>query len=192
MILKKDVDIILASSSPRRQELLKLITHSFRIISSDIDETLPDDIYVENCAEYLAEKKAMEVYKKEKNSLIIGCDTVVVINNEILGKPKDKNDAYEMLNKLSGKTHLVITGCCIIYKNDKRLFKQITKVEMVNLTVSEIEEYILSKEPFGKAGGYAIQGKGALFIKGINGDFYNVMGLPVSRLNRELKDIIGK
>lgn len=190
MLLKKNIDIILASSSPRRHELLKLITDDFKVISSDINETFPDNIDAEDCAEYLAEKKAIKVYKKERDSLIIGCDTVVIINNEVLGKPKDRKNAFEMLSKLSGQTHSVITGCCIIYNGDRRSFKEITQVEVISLKNDEIEEYILSGEPFGKAGAYAIQGKGALLIKGINGDFYNVMGLPVSRLSRELKHII--
>lgn len=190
MLLKNNVNIVLASSSPRRHELLKLITDDFKVISSDVDETIPNDIYIEDCAEYLAKKKVLEVYKEEKDSLIIGCDTVVIIDNEVMGKPKNREEAFKMLSKLSGKSHYVITGCCIIYKKEKKVFKEITQVDVINLTDDEIREYIQSGEPFGKAGAYAIQGKGALLVKGITGDFYNVMGLPVSRLNRELKYII--
>lgn len=181
--------IILASGSPRRKELLKLIFNDFEIRSADIYETIPDSLKNENAAEFLACLKAKSI-KANNDEMIIGCDTIVLADNKILGKPKDIQHCREMLNMLSGKTHLVCTGVCIIYNSIEMSFTEQTKVTFHNLTESEIENYIKTKEPMDKAGGYGIQGKGALLVKSISGDYFNVVGLPVSRLYQELKKIL--
>lgn len=181
-----DINIILASSSKRRIELLKIITDNFKVIPSNIDETVPNNIESFKIAEYLAEKKALKVNKNQKNDLVLGCDTIVIIDNKVLGKPSNRQDAYSMLKTLSGRIHNVVTGCCIIYNGYRKIFHETTKVEFYNLTDDEIDKYILSEEPFDKAGSYAIQGKGALLIKKIDGDYYNVVGLPISRINKEI------
>ncbi len=179
--------IILASASPRRKELLGLITEEFEVMPSDADETLPDDISSDMAAEYLAAVKAKSV--SVDDAVVIGCDTVVVIDDKILGKPKDRNDCFEMLRALSGRKHYVYTGVCILYNNKTVSFTEKTEVEFHDLSDAEIEAYMDSGEPFDKAGGYGIQGKGSLLVKGICGDYFNVVGLPVSALNRKLKEI---
>ncbi len=179
------MNIILASASPRRKELLKLIIDEFEVRPSHVDETLPTNISCENAAEFLACAKA-ECVKAADGEIVIGCDTVVVFENKILGKPKNYEDCRDMLSTLSGNAHFVYTGICIISGDKKYSFTEKTRVEFNSLTDEEIESYIATGEPFDKAGGYGIQGKGALLVKSIQGDYFNVVGLPISRLNREL------
>lgn len=181
------MDIILASASPRRKQLLSLIYDDFRIIVSDIRELVPRDLTVEKCPEYLACKKAESVSRGREKSLVIGCDTSVVIDGKILNKPRSTSDARTMMQLLSGRSHKVITGCCLYYMGKFHSFSEITEVEFYPLTEQDIETYVNSTEPYDKAGGYGIQNKGALFIKGIKGDYYNVVGLPVARLKREIE-----
>ncbi len=182
--------IVLASASPRRRELMKLITENFTVCSVDADETLPEDISAEKAAEYLARIKAEGASACIADCIIIGCDTTVVADNSVLGKPRDKEECRIFMNTLSGKTHTVITGCAIVSKEKTTSFSVATDVTFRKLSNEEIEEYISSDEPYDKAGGYGIQGKGALLIEKINGDYFNVVGLPVSRLNIELKAFI--
>lgn len=185
--------IILASASPRRRELMKLITEDFTAISVDADESLPDDIGIKGicgAAEYLARVKAEKARELFPDDIVIGCDTIVVCQNKILGKPKNREQAREYLHMLSGSVHAVYTGCCIKCGDRSLCFDEGTDVFFDKLTDEEIEDYISTDEPYDKAGGYGIQGRGALFVHKINGDFFNVMGLPVSRLNRELKKFI--
>ncbi len=182
--------IILASASPRRQELLKLITEAFIVVPSDIDESVPDDVLTEKSPEYLATQKAKHIYNNgHQNDIVIGCDTGVFIDGKMLGKPNDKADAKEMLKMLSGRKHKVITGCCICKNGSVNSFSQATEVEFYNLCEKEIDEYIATGEPMDKAGSYGIQGKGALLVKSFIGDYFNVVGLPVARLNKELKEM---
>lgn len=178
----EDTRVILASASPRRQELLKLIFDSFEVIPSDVEENLPSGMAVELAPEYFAKEKCRAVYKNNTDALVIGCDTGVFIDGKMLGKPHSIEQAFEMLNMLSGRTHEVITGCCIKYADKEISFSSITKVKFKKLTYEETESYINSKEPLDKAGAYGIQGKGALFIEEICGDYYSVMGLPVNKL----------
>ena len=187
---EKIPEIILASASPRRQELLKYIVPEFSIIPADIDETLPDDIPAEEAAEFLAVKKAKHISEKNPAGIVIGSDTVVVIDGEILGKPKDTADAERMLRKLSGKTHSVITGVCISCGNFSDSFSCRTFVKFFPLTDEEIHGYIATGEPMDKAGAYGIQGKGCLLAESIDGDFFNVVGLPASLLKRHLEKFI--
>ncbi len=183
------MSIILASSSPRRKELMKLIFSEFVIRPSDITEIVPQDIDCEHTAEYLASKKANSIIRNP-DDLVIGCDTVVAAENRILGKPSSHEECREMLRQLSGKTHSVYTGVSIIVNDAEVSFTEKTYVTFWEISDDEIEKYIITGEPFDKAGGYGIQGKGALFVKSIKGDYFNVVGLPVSRLNFELKKIM--
>ncbi len=180
--------IILASASPRRQELLKKITEDFLCVPADIEENYPTDIDILRVPEYLALKKAEHIAKTHTDSIIIGSDTGVFSEGEILGKPENKDDAYKMLKNLSGKTHSVITGCALVKGDKKITFSCETKVTFYELTDSEINNYISTGECDDKAGAYGIQGYGALLIKEIKGDYFNVVGLPVAKLYRELKE----
>lgn len=182
-------NIILASASPRRRELLSIITDDFKVIPSDAEETVPDNIKTEKAAEYLAKIKAKAVAEKYPFDIVIGSDTCVVAEGKILGKPKDKDDARQMMQMLSNKTHKVITGCAIVKDSEITSFSTETLVEFYPLSEEQIEEYISSSEPYDKAGGYGIQGKASLFVKGIKGDYFNVVGLPVAELNLKLKSI---
>lgn len=180
--------VILASASPRRQELLKLIFEDFVVKPADIDETVRKSIELEQYPEYLALKKSRHIAEKNSvDNVVIGCDTGVFIDNMMLGKPKDAEHAKEMLKLLSGRTHKVITGCSVFYKGQNICFSETTEVEFFRLTDKEIDEYIATGEPMDKAGAYGIQGKGALLVKKINGDYYNVMGLPIGALKQKLK-----
>lgn len=183
------VKIILASSSPRRRELLKLITENFESISTDVDETLPENTDPLKASEYLSLIKAKAVEYSSEN-IVIGCDTTVIIDNKILGKPNNSNQCREYLEMLSGRNHKVVTACSIVCGDNIRTFSEVTEVTFRTLLNEDIEWYISTGEPFDKAGGYGIQGKGSLLIERINGDYFNVVGLPVSRLNQELKMFI--
>lgn len=180
--------IILASASPRRRELLKLIFEEFEVIPAYIDETVRKSIELEQYPEYLALKKSRHIAEKRPVSdVVIGCDTGVFIDNMMLGKPENEEQALEMLRLLSGRTHRVITGCSVFYKGQNVSFSEVTEVEFYRLSESDIKEYIATGEPMDKAGAYGIQGKGALLVKRINGDYYNVVGLPVGELKQKLK-----
>ncbi|MEO6837263.1 MAG: Maf family protein [Ginsengibacter sp.] len=185
--------IILASGSPRRKQLLELAEIPFEIVVSEIDESYPDELSAGEVAMHIAFNKAIAVQKKitSGNSdnvyTIIGADTVVVLEKEIIGKPSDRKNAIAILTKLSGKIHKVITGVCILSGLNKNAFAEETEVEFHKLSISQIEYYVDHYKPYDKAGAYAIQEWiGAVGIKSIKGDFYNVMGLPVSKVVREL------
>ena len=179
--------LVLASASPRRKELLKNITDDFDIIVSDFDEALPDNIAPMEIAEYFATKKALDVFEKDKNNIVIGSDTVIVFNNKIYGKPSTKEEAKNMLLDFSNNTHFVVTGVCVVCNKNTISFSSINEVSFYNLSEKEIDDYLSIDEYKDKAGSYAIQGKGGLFIKKINGDYNSIVGLPVSQLNRILK-----
>lgn len=182
--------IILASGSPRRRELMHYITDDFDVCTSNAEEILPKDIDPYKAPEFLSSQKAAAIAAENPNDIVIGCDTVVILDGKIMGKPKDVDDAYDMLSSLSNRKHDVVTGCTIMFKDRKCSFLEKTGVVFYDISDDEIKEYISTKEPFDKAGGYGIQGKAALFIKGIEGDYYNVMGLPISALYRKLNEII--
>ncbi len=180
--------VVLASASPRRKELIKLIFEDFEVLPAECDETLPEGISPKDAVEYLSEIKNEATRKLlSKEALVISADTVVAIDGEILGKPVDKDDARRMISLLSGKTHAVYTGVTICDGERKVTFSEKTDVTFYHLSEKEIENYISTSEPYDKAGGYGIQGKAGLLVEKINGDYYNVVGLPVARLNRELK-----
>ena len=174
--------LVLASKSPRRQELLKYITDEFIIKTAEVDETLPEGISPAEAVLYLSKIKA-EPFRND-NDTVIGADTVVAIDNIILGKPKDENDAKDMLKHLSGRVHSVFTGVTIINKSKEKSFFVETKVKFYKLSDEMINSYIKTGEPFDKAGAYGIQGYGCLLVEKIDGDYFNVVGLPVSQLNQ--------
>ena len=179
--------IILASKSPRRQELLKYITEDFTVKTAEVDEALPDGISPKEAVLYLSKIKAVPF--ENENGIIIGADTVVAIDGVILGKPDGKSDAKAMLRLLSGKTHSVFTGVTVIKNKEYHSFAVETKVTFFELSDSEIEAYVNTLEPLDKAGAYGIQGYGSLLVEKIDGDYFNVVGLPVSKLNRLLSVI---
>ena len=184
--------VILASKSPRRKELLAHIIKDFDIEPAEGDEvqvgSSPEEI-VQN----LAKAKATEIYNKnynDNNILVIGSDTIVVCDGEILGKPKDRDDAFRMLSMLSGRTHQVMTGVCLKGRDIEKVFYEVTDVTFYKLSSQEIERYISSGDSFDKAGSYGIQGDFSIHVKGIIGDYNNVVGLPVARIYQELKGLI--
>ncbi len=179
--------IVLASNSPRRKQLMRLISQSFIIDPADIEESHAENIPLDRMPEFLALQKAQQVQKKHPDDIVIGCDTGVFINNMMIGKPSSDKTAFEILKMLSGKTHRVITGCAIIKGDITLRFSQTTEVEFYPLTEEEMEAYVATGEPGDKAGAYGIQGKGALLVKEIRGDYYNVVGLPVALLSRKLR-----
>lgn len=181
--------IILASASPRRKELLKKIGLEFKVDISRYREDATLELSPKKLAEFLSLQKAKDVAKRHKNAIIVSADTLVVLKNEILGKPRTAIEAKKMLGKLSGKTHLVITGFTIIdTKTNRTVTKSVeTKVYFRKLTVKEIDDYVATKEPLDKAGAYGIQEKARAFVEKIEGDFFNVVGLPIKSLIRELK-----
>ena len=179
--------IILASASPRRKELLSMIYSDFEVCVSEVEEIVPPDILPLSSPEYLARLKAEDVAKSYPDCLVIGADTSVFVGDKILGKPKNRNDAFNMLSMLSGNVHKVVTGCAIVKGDRAESFSVTTEVEFYKLTDSQIWDYIDSGDPFDKAGGYGIQTDGVFFVKSINGDYNNVVGLPVAELYRQIK-----
>lgn len=185
--------IILASASERRQELLSRLVDDFTIIISDFDETkVKKTSTVSQYVQEIALGKAKDVLKKiQEPSIIIAADTVVALGEEILGKPKDKADAYNMLSKLSDNTHEVYTGIVLINSESGKIMKDSVKTDVVfsKLTDKHINDYIDSGDPLDKAGAYGIQGKAGIFVKKINGCYYNVVGLPLNKLNEMIENI---
>ncbi|KXS36683.1 MULTISPECIES: Maf family protein [unclassified Candidatus Frackibacter] len=176
--------IVLASASPRRQELLEQIGVDFVTIPSNIDEGQIRIKSPTKLARHLALSKAKNVAKRVGNSLVIGADTIVVYEDEVLGKPNSKDEAFTMLSKLSGKEHQVITGLAVIDTNtlNQKVIYEVTEVTMRQFTNQEISDYIATGEPMDKAGAYAIQERGAIFVDKITGSFSNVVGLPLTKL----------
>lgn len=184
------IKYLLASQSPRRAELMRYIADDFEILPSDCDETVPDGIEPEEIPELLAARKALSVSRLKKDRLVIGCDTVVIIDGVILGKPHTPDRAISMLKTLSGRTHTVVSGVCICYKGKTMSFSQKTLVSFYELSEEEIRDYVQSCKPLDKAGAYGIQDKGGLFVREISGDYYNIVGLPVARLKREIDKLV--
>lgn len=182
--------IILASQSPRRKQLLEWAEVPFEVISSDADESFPGDLHIRDAPVFIARKKALAVQQKvnDDKKIIVAADTVVVLKNKIIGKPADKKHATEILQSLSGEKHEVITGVVLLKGKKEISFSDSTEVIFHPLTNEQIAFYIDKYKPYDKAGAYAIQEWiGVVGIKSINGDFYTVMGLPVSRVVQQLK-----
>lgn len=188
--------VILASASPRRRELLAQIGMDFKVIISEADENISEPA-PEQLVMKLSDIKAMAVYEEhgieDEATIILGADTVVAFDGKVLGKPKDTQQAKEMLSMLSDNTHQVFTGVTILYKKQGGLksetFYDKTTVYTYPISDKEIDEYIMTGEPMDKAGSYGIQGIGAKFIKKIDGDYNNVVGLPVSKIYQKIKEI---
>lgn len=183
-------DIILASASPRRSELMTLAGFRFDVICADIDEIVPEKALPQEVVMSLALQKAQAVAKDHRKSAVVGSDTVVALDGKILGKPHSEKEAAEMLRSLSGRIHKVFTGVAIVCGDKVTSFFDETEVEFYPLTDEEISDYVATGEPMDKAGAYGIQGRGAVLVKRINGDYFNVMGLPISKVYRELKDCV--
>ena len=184
--------MILASGSPRRKELIKYISENVEIIPSNVDETVRVKLLPQDIPAHLALRKATDIAEKYKDALVIGCDTSVLLDGEVLGKPKDKEDAKSMLKFLSGKTQSVITGCALVYGDRFEVFSEESFVTFYELSDKEIDEYLSRDEYVDKAGAYAIQGYGMMFVKEIKGDYPNIVGLPVARLKREIDKFLDK
>ena len=215
-----NIKLVLASNSPRRQQILKQVGIKFIVDPAAIDEDLTLDLPPRKLVEYLSKQKALEVAKRHKNKIILAADTIVVCNNEIIGKPKNKADAKRILKLLSGKVHQVITGYTIIKPKTNEISPSLRSIEMTEskdvistlsevegersqfqiitnsviskvyfktLTDQEIDDYIATGEPMDKAGAYGIQGRGILLIKKISGDYFNIVGLPISEIYLYLK-----
>lgn len=176
--------MILASKSPRRFELLKEMGYEFKVKVSDVDENI-DETDPVALVEKLSLMKAKAVF--EENEFIIASDTIVVLDNKIYGKPKNEENAFEMIKKLSGRTHNVISGLCVIYNKKIVVTHDITEVSFKEIQDGEIIQYIETREPMDKAGAYAIQGIGKKFVKSIKGSYNNVIGLPTEKLTEILK-----
>ena len=186
--------IILASQSPRRKQLLQWAEIPFEVIVQFTDESFPDDMAIEEVPVYIAKNKAEKVKRSlditNRQIPILAADTIVVLDKKIIGKPKDRNEAIDILASLSGNKHKVITGVVILSEQYLISFEDTTEVVFHQLAKNEIEFYVDKYKPYDKAGAYAIQEWiGVVGIKSINGDFYNVMGLPVSRVVRELNKL---
>lgn len=180
--------IILASQSPRRKQLLEWAEVPFEIIVKETDESYPDGLGMEDIAVHIARNKALTIQQQTITSRpIVAADTIVVLDEQVIGKPKDRADAIAILTALAGKQHRVITGVVILYENKEIAFADTTEVDFHPLTAEQIIFYVDKYKPYDKAGAYAIQEWiGVVGIKSVSGDFYNVMGLPVSRVVQEL------
>ena len=179
--------LILASGSPRRKELLSYLNIPFEIIVADINEKIDYSKPLRTEIEKLSFEKANAVFKDHEDAIVIGSDTIVSINGKVLGKPKSKEEAIDMLHILQDNVHEVITAVSIISKEKRDTFSRVTKVRFKPMSDEEIVSYVDTKEPLDKAGAYGIQGHGAKYVDSIEGDYYTVMGLPVSELYNHLK-----
>jgi septum formation protein len=186
--------IILASNSPRRKDLLELIDLPFKVISSSVHEDFNIELKPIEFVKHYAKLKALDIAQKYPDHLVIGADTIVVLDDEIIGKPVDENDSKSMLRKLSGRTHTVITGVSLVWqeKNIADIFSEKTDVTFQNLTAEQIKYYVDNYRPFDKAGSYGIQDWFAVCVKKIGGCFYNVMGMPLSTFYNHLTKIINE
>ena len=183
--------MILASGSPRRKELISLLPWTFEVVTKEVDETFKATLSVKENVQALALKKARAVAKMHPERIVIGADTMVCLGEEYMGKPENEEAAVSMLQKLSCKKHCVISGVAIVClsRNIQVTFTEKTYVKMGELTEEEIRQYVQSQEPMDKCGSYAIQGLGAKYIEGIEGDYFNVVGLPIHHLYEEMKKI---
>lgn len=182
------MNLILASSSPRRYELLQTLNIPFTTYSPNVDETISEKLNPEEIVLTLSKRKAQAVLSVYPNDLILSADTIVTLDEKILGKPTTEEEAKNMLLQLSGNIHSVYTGVTLLDSKEETSFIVKTDVEFWPLTIDEINWYIATGEPFDKAGGYGIQGKGGLFVKSIKGDYFSVVGLPISYISRILRE----
>ena len=186
-----EMKTILASKSPRRVEILKNIGAEFEIIPANADESIEDGVKPSDAVMEISKRKALCILEKHRDDFIISADTVVTIDGEIIGKPRDDDHAYSILRKLSGRSHQVLTGFTLSTKEKTYCGYVSTEVSFRELTDEEIYRYIKSGEPKDKAGAYGIQEKGSVFVTGIKGDYFNVMGLPICEINSISKEEFG-
>ena len=180
---------ILASKSPRRKELLKLLDIDFTIKASDICEDLKEGLSNEEIVMDLAFQKAEDILTRNPNSIVLGFDTLVILDGVPLGKPTDRLEAFRMIQSLSGRKHRVLTGCAILGKEIEDIFYDFADVYFNEMSEEEINEYLDTDEPYDKAGAYGIQGYGARYIQKIEGDYYSVMGVPLQKIYKKLRDL---
>lgn len=184
------LDIQLASKSPRRRDLLEKAGFKVKIVSSHVEEVYPETLAVDTVAEYLAELKMQGVENKHKEHVYLTSDTIVALDNEVIGKPVDREDAINTLLKLSGSVHKVISGVCIWYQNRQYLFSDTTYVEFEQLPLQLIKDYVDNDKPFDKAGSYGIQDSiGVIGVRKLIGSYHNVMGLPVNKVVQVMKEL---
>ena len=181
-------EIILASASPRRKELLSTAGIEFTVKVADVEEKIDDGLTPAEVVRSLALQKAQAVADKNPEAIVIGADTIVVLDDVILGKPQSEENAVEMLTSLSGRCHTVYTGVALIKGDKVRNFCEATQVEFYDLTKEDFDAYVATKDCMDKAGAYGIQTNGCVLIRKIDGDYFNVVGLPVSKVYRELRD----
>lgn len=187
---KQNLPIILASKSPRRQELLKLMDLDFKVVLKEVDESYPEGLSPAQIAVHIAEKKAKAFMENDNNSIVITADTIVAYKDEILGKPIDEQDAVKMLTKLSGTNHQVFTGVSLTYKDQILSFYDVTEVFFRPLTQEQIQYYVANYNPLDKAGAYGVQDWiGLVAVEKIEGSYTNVMGLPTEKLYQALAAI---
>ena len=179
--------LLLASASPRRRELLTLAGVDFTVCVSNADESVPAGTPPAQAAMLTAEKKARAVAQSHPEDAVLGADTIVVDGDAVLGKPHSPGEAKAMLRELSGKTHAVITGVCIVKDGQAETFYHESKVTFYPLSDAEIDAYVATGEPMDKAGAYGIQGRGCTLVERIEGDYFNIVGLPVAEVVRRLK-----
>lgn len=187
---KMNSRLILASASPRRKQLMPLIAESFEIMVSGAEEIAPAKMPNRERPQFFAKLKAESIFDHNPDSIVIGCDTAVFLDDAMLGKPKGREEAFDMLEKLSGRSHDVISGVCIISQEKRIAFSAVSTVNFRNLSYEEITEYIDSGEPFDKAGGYGIQGAACAFVSHVTGGCYNVIGFPVFEIKEELGNFL--
>ena len=181
------MSLILASASPRRSELLAVLVPQFEVVPSGADETIDGTPSPTGRVMQLAQRKAQDVFSTHPRDVVVGADTLVFLDGAPLGKPKDREDAAAMLRSLSGRVHEVVTGVCVLWPGGSRIFSETSRVEFLPLSEETIDRYIRSGEPMDKAGGYAIQGLAAEFVKKLDGNLSNVVGLPIPPLAGALK-----
>ena len=184
--------LILASASPRRRELLQDLSYPFDIVTANCEEYVDHSLPIASAIEQIACRKALTVWEQHPEAVVLGADTMVCYENQAMGKPENRKDAYRMLKQLSGKTHTVVSGVASVWKGKAELFHEETSVTFYELDEELLNRYLDSSEPYDKAGAYGIQGMGKLFVRELHGDYFNVMGLPIAAVYRHLKAYLEK
>lgn len=190
MVLTTEKELLLASASPSRKMLLERAGLAFKVLVSGVDEAVPNDFTPAQTVECLAQRKGEAVFALRPDCAVIAADSVVVIDNMILGKPKDDDDAKATLRRLSGRTHEIYTGVCLLADGKKEVFHNVTQVQFYPLSDEEIAEYVAMGESRGRAGSYGIEGLGVTLVQSIVGDYSNIVGLPVAETLRRLKAML--
>lgn len=187
--MENQVKFILASNSPRRQELIHFLGIDFNVDASDIEEIIDESLSNEDVVMSLAFQKAYDVSTRYTDEYVLGFDTLVILDGKPIGKPNNRDEAFAMLKAISGRKHVVLTGVAIVRGDYKDLFYDHAEVIFNDMTDEEINEYLDTGEPFDKAGAYGIQGYGAKYIRYIKGDYYSVMGMPIQKLYNKIRDL---